>query len=83
MTRPRPRKNNQGLTGFAVIDPGGNWIRISAAPGSPEPARPTGRLGHAVDNAVVRANSHGDHHQAAKILDASSAVPPPTRIRWP
>jgi hypothetical protein len=30
MTRPRPRKNNAGVTGFSVIDPGGNWIRISA-----------------------------------------------------
>jgi hypothetical protein len=68
MTRPR-------LRGFAVIDPGGNWIRTSAAPGSPEPARPTGRLGRAVDNAVVLADSHGDHHQAAKIPDAELGRP--------
>jgi hypothetical protein len=27
-TRPRPRKNADGLSGFTVIDPGGNWIRI-------------------------------------------------------
>jgi len=34
MTRPRPRKNAEGLAGFTVIDPGGNWIRIfpAAAP---------------------------------------------------
>ncbi|MFZ4139006.1 hypothetical protein [Streptomyces koyangensis] len=30
MTRPRPRKNAEGVTGFAVIDPGGNWIRFTA-----------------------------------------------------
>ncbi|MDR6415186.1 VOC family protein [Pseudarthrobacter sulfonivorans] len=29
MTRPRPRKNAEGLTGFTVVDPGGNWLRIS------------------------------------------------------
>ncbi|MFI5932813.1 hypothetical protein [Actinoplanes sp. NPDC051494] len=32
MTRPRPKKNMNGVTGFSVIDPGGNWIRITAAP---------------------------------------------------
>jgi hypothetical protein len=100
MTRPRPRKNNQGLTGFAVIDPGGNWIRISASPAgrtaadaptgqvaagpaaragqtssSPAYAGPLGRLARAVENAVVIADSHGDHCQAAKILDAELARP--------
>jgi catechol 2,3-dioxygenase-like lactoylglutathione lyase family enzyme len=29
MTRPRNRKNAGGLTGFTVVDPGGNWIRFS------------------------------------------------------
>ena len=29
MTRPRKRKNAGGLTGFTVVDPGGNWIRFS------------------------------------------------------
>ena len=28
MTRPRARKNADGLGGFSVIDPGGNWIRV-------------------------------------------------------
>lgn len=40
MTRPRRRKNADGVTGFAVIDPGGNWIRFTAgadgAPAGPE-----------------------------------------------
>ena len=31
MTRPRKRKNADNLTGFAVIDPGGSWIRVTAA----------------------------------------------------
>jgi hypothetical protein len=32
MTRPRPKKNQDGVTGFSIVDPGGNWIRISARP---------------------------------------------------
>ena len=31
MTRPRKRKNADNHSGFSVIDPGGNWIRIMAA----------------------------------------------------
>ncbi|WP_416905369.1 VOC family protein [Micromonospora echinospora] len=93
MTRPRPRKNADGLTGFSVVDPGGNWIRISARPttersaGSAaphgqlaealaaEPATPRSRLAEALRNAVVQADSRGDHRQAAKILDGALARP--------
>jgi len=72
MTRPRARKNNDGLTGFSVVDPGGNWIRVTATAASPAAAA-TGRLPRALQNAVVLADSHGDHAQAAKILDAELA----------
>ncbi|MGA5003820.1 VOC family protein [Streptomyces koyangensis] len=37
MTRPRPRKNAEGVTGFAVIDPGGDRIRFTAGPTRPRP----------------------------------------------
>ncbi|MEU4428100.1 VOC family protein [Actinoplanes sp. NPDC024001] len=70
MTRPRPRKNDDGVTGFAVIDPGGNWIRVSALHRAAAPAR-TGRLAASMDNAVVLADSHGDHRQAARVLDTA------------
>jgi catechol 2,3-dioxygenase-like lactoylglutathione lyase family enzyme len=70
MTRPRPRRNNDGVTGFSVVDPGGNWIRISARTAEPA-AGPVGRLAGAVANAVVLADSKGDHQQAAKILDSA------------
>ncbi|WP_020417359.1 hypothetical protein [Amycolatopsis sp. ATCC 39116] len=43
MTRPRLR--NDRYTGFAVIDPGGNWIRITRA--QPEPEATT-RLAKAI-----------------------------------
>ncbi|GAA3740528.1 hypothetical protein HDA32_002616 [Spinactinospora alkalitolerans] len=28
ITRPRKRKNTGNTSGFTVVDPGGNWIRI-------------------------------------------------------
>jgi catechol 2,3-dioxygenase-like lactoylglutathione lyase family enzyme len=75
MTRPRPRKNYDGTTGFSVIDPGGNWIRIvQHTPASPAPA-PAGRLDRALANAVVLADSEGDPDQAARILDSALARP--------
>ena len=39
MTRPRPRRNAEGLAGFSVVDPGGNWLRIypEAAAADPPP----------------------------------------------
>jgi catechol 2,3-dioxygenase-like lactoylglutathione lyase family enzyme len=70
MTRPRPRKNNGGVTGFSVVDPGGNWIRISAQRPVAAPKR-GGRLASSMENAVVLADSHGDHQQAARILDTA------------
>jgi hypothetical protein len=45
MTRPRARKNADGVGGFSVIDPGGNWIRVFQKPATmpaPVPA-PAGR----------------------------------------
>ncbi|MEO3930508.1 VOC family protein [Micromonosporaceae bacterium B7E4] len=75
MTRPRARKNADGMSGFSVIDPGGNWIRVfQSAPASPAPA-PAGRLGKAMANAVVQSDSRGDARQAARILDSALARP--------
>jgi hypothetical protein len=76
MTRPRVRKNSDGLSGFSVVDPGGNWIRITQKPGSAAPPAPAdGVLAKALANAVVQADSRGDHAQAAKILDSALARP--------
>jgi catechol 2,3-dioxygenase-like lactoylglutathione lyase family enzyme len=73
MTRPRPRRNAEGLAGFSVVDPGGNWLRIypEAAAAAPPPLG--GKLAQALDNAVVMADSRGDPAQAAKILDGALA----------
>jgi hypothetical protein len=71
MTRPRRRRNADGLSGFAVVDPGGNWIRITAARPAPEEAAPAGRLTTSLHGAVVMGDSRGDHVRAAQILDAA------------
>ncbi|HEX6683428.1 MAG TPA: hypothetical protein VF062_11560 [Candidatus Limnocylindrales bacterium] len=72
MTRPRRRKNADNLSGFTVIDPGGNWIRIMAAKPAPqEPEAVAGKLTATLDKAVVMGDSHGKHERAAQILDGA------------
>lgn len=72
ITRPRRRKNVGNLSGFSLIDPSGNWIRVTrteAADGTTDSAPATGgRLAQTLANAVVLADSKGDEGQAAKIL---------------
>jgi hypothetical protein len=41
LTRPRARKNAGGVTGFSVVDPGGNWIRIVPPAATATPAATT------------------------------------------
>lgn len=72
MTRPRVRRNMDGLTGFSIVDPGGNWIRVTASRAVAAEVR-EGRLATALANAVVLADSRGDHRQAVKILDGALA----------
>ncbi|WP_062429294.1 hypothetical protein [Herbidospora daliensis] len=69
MTRPRSRKNADGVTGFSVVDPGGNWIRITAAAPGPAAEEPPGTLAKSLRSAVVMGDSHGNDEQAARILD--------------
>lgn len=82
MTRPRARANAEGLSGFSVVDPAGNWVRVSRRPEQASPAQQVetmpwrsaggGRLARATENAVVLADSTGDVHQAHRVL--ASAV---------
>ncbi|WP_280318184.1 VOC family protein [Nocardia wallacei] len=72
MTRPRKRKNVDNYSGFTVIDPGGNWIRFFASPGTGGNDAPAaGKLAKVLETAVVLGDSKGDNQQAAKILDAT------------
>lgn len=87
MTRPRPRANNAGLSGFSVIDPAGNWIRVSRRPDEGQGPRTVddrvewvsagrGPLGAALENAIVHGDSHGDAAQARRILAGALARHP-------
>ncbi|WP_203838296.1 hypothetical protein [Winogradskya humida] len=66
------------MTGFSLVDPGGNWIRVTAAPTAAPTAQPApphaavgDRLAVALDNAVVQGDGRGAPAQAAKILDGA------------
>ena len=69
MTRPRRRANADGASGFSLVDPSGNWVRVFGE--GPGEAAATTPLGRALDNAVVLADSKGDPVQALKILSAA------------
>jgi hypothetical protein len=68
MTRPRRRQDD--TSGFSVVDPGGNWIRIFRNR-KEATAEPTSKLARALHNAIVQADSRGNDRQAAKILDGA------------
>ncbi len=67
ITRPRPRKNAGGVSGFSLVDPAGNWIRFFADRPA-EPVAESSPLRESLLNAIVLADSKGDPEQAAKIL---------------
>jgi hypothetical protein len=71
ITRPRPRKNADGLSGFSLVDPAGNWIRFFADRRTQTPLAEASRLGDALENAVVLADSKGDVAQAERILQGA------------
>ncbi|MBN6056545.1 VOC family protein [Nonomuraea sp. RK-328] len=77
ITRPRKRKNTGDVSGFSVVDPGGNWIRIFRSKAEPVPAdsgdAASGPLARALENAIVQGEARGDTRQAAKILDGKLA----------
>lgn len=76
ITRPRPRKNADGLSGFSLVDPAGNWLRFFRD-GTAETSPPEhSRLGEAVQNAVVLADSKGDVAQALKVLQGAVSRAP-------
>ncbi|GAA3278701.1 VOC family protein [Paenarthrobacter aurescens] len=73
MTRPRKRKNTGNATGFSVVDPGGNWIRIfqNTDAGDTGTDEHSSQLAKATRNAVVLGDSRGDTRQAARILGSA------------
>ncbi|RJT86997.1 VOC family protein [Cryobacterium melibiosiphilum] len=82
ITRPRRRANAGNLSGFSLVDPSGNWIRVMAAPASGDvtaaadaaaSAAALSPLARALANAIVLADSKGDVPQATKILRGALA----------
>ncbi|MGA4990427.1 hypothetical protein [Nonomuraea bangladeshensis] len=82
MTRPRRVQGTSG--GFVVVDPGGNWVRISRRKeddaGEPDPAE--GRLARVIAAAARQADARGDVAAGVKLLEtglARHAAAPPTQ----
>jgi hypothetical protein len=83
----RPRKRSGTVRGFSVVDPGGNWLRVSRLGDTEEDAneeRVTG-LARVITNAARLGDAKGDDEAAARILDAGLArfvdAPPVERAR--
>jgi hypothetical protein len=92
MTRPRRMQGTRG--GFMVVDPGGNWLRISRQrtesdadlDGGPQdrPAEAEGRLARVVAAAARQADSHGDEAAGIRMLETGltrhADAPPAQRL---
>ncbi|SEU38210.1 VOC family protein [Nonomuraea wenchangensis] len=83
MTRPRRVQGTSG--GFVVVDPGGNWVRISRRKedsGEPDPAE--GRLARVIAAAARQADARGDVAAGVKLLETGlarhAAAPPAQRL---
>ncbi|MHA6782825.1 hypothetical protein ACVGOW_17790 [Pseudonocardia saturnea] len=66
----RPRRRQGTAAGFTVVDPGGNWLRISRS-GDDETDEPgASPLERVLRNAARQGDSHGDEVRALAVLDA-------------
>lgn len=67
----RPLKREGTVRGFTVVDPGGNWLRISKQGDTEEQAKEEKMTGLArVNNNAARlGDAHGDHAFALQLLD--------------
>ncbi|MEV0617776.1 VOC family protein [Nonomuraea sp. NPDC050404] len=70
MTRPRRMQGTTG--GFMVVDPGGNWLRISRRKAEEEDPS-EGRLARVVATAARQGDSHGDEAAGIRVLEIGLA----------
>jgi hypothetical protein len=69
----RPRRKQGTVRGFTVVDPGGNWLRVSRAGDEEERAAGEKSLARVLEVAARQGDSHGDEHAAIAILDRGLA----------
>jgi hypothetical protein len=63
----RPRRKQGMSAGFTVVDPGGNWLRITSGDPGEDEAGPFERV---LRNAARQGDSHGDEAAAIAVLEA-------------
>jgi len=79
----RPRRKQGTTAGFSVVDPGGNWLRVSAlgdsedatdasgtAGASGTVSAPAGRLDRVLLNAARQGDAHGSETTAISVIEA-------------
>ncbi len=83
----RPPKQQHDVVGFALIDPGGNWIRISeqsrtqdTASGTSQSTAGRSALATALHGATLLGDSKGDPQAAARLLDKALARTEPAPV---
>jgi hypothetical protein len=67
ITRPRRKQGTSG--GFTVVDPGGNWLRISSSGSAPE-AEGGGPFERVMLNAARQGDARGNEAAAIAVLEA-------------
>jgi catechol 2,3-dioxygenase-like lactoylglutathione lyase family enzyme len=81
----RPRKRHGTVRGFSVVDPGGNWLRISQLGDEEGSQETTTGLARVIENAARIGDAKGDDKEAARLLrngiDRFTEAPPIERAR--
>lgn len=66
----RPRRKQGTAAGFSVVDPGGNWLRVTSGAGDQSPDPPTAGLDRVLRNAARQGDARGDEAAAISVLEA-------------
>ncbi len=83
----RPRKRFGTVRGFSVVDPGGNWLRVSRLGDTEDEARKerTTGLARVIENAARQGDARGDDRAALDVLATGMArfadAPAADRVR--
>ncbi len=81
----RPRKRHGTVRGFSVVDPGGNWLRVSKLGDEEETQVLSAGLARVIENAARLGDAKGDDQEAMRLLESGlkrfSDAPPIERAR--